>query len=177
MISIVRANPEDYQAIINIGMISVEETHRGSCSAQDLREYLEKNYNKDAIQNELSDQNNIYHILYYNGQAAGFSKIVLNCSHPNIQQENVVKLDRIYLLKEFFDLKLGYALLKFNIDLSKLNDQAGIWLFTWVENKRAIDFYLKTGFEIVGSHYFKVTETHSNLNHHMFLNVDQVEHK
>ena len=171
MISINKATPNDYKVIVDIGNISVEEAHRGSCSTQDLNEYLEKNYNNEAIQEELSNERNIYHIINFNGKPAGFSKIILDSQHSNIQQNNVTKLDRIYLLSEFFNLKLGYKLLHFNIELSKNNNQSGIWLYTWVDNKRAVNFYLKNGFVIIGSHKFYVTETYYNVNHQMFLNI------
>ena len=62
----------------------------------------------------------------------GFSKIILNAKHPNIVTENVTKLDRIYLLKEFYGLKIGLELLNFNIELSRNNNQSGIWLYTWI---------------------------------------------
>jgi diamine N-acetyltransferase len=78
-------------------------------------------------------------------------------------------MERLYLLKQFYNLKLGAALLHFNIDLSKRNNQAGMWLFTWKENMRAVNFYQKNGFVIIGSHDFKISETHSNPNHLMLL--------
>ena len=171
MISILRATENDSESIAAIGMISVEEAHRGSCSAEALNLYLSENYNQNAIKKELSDSHNIYHIISYQGKVAGFSKIILNAGHENIPQKNVTKLDRIYLLKEFQGLKLGTALLKFNIELARKNDQSGIWLYTWVENTNAINFYLKAGFRIIGSHYFKVTDDVFNLNHHMLLDL------
>jgi len=171
MISIVRATENDYQHIVMIGNIEVEEAHRGSCSAEDLSTYLNEHYNQDAIKKELSNSDNIYYLISYDGNVAGFSKIILNAGHENIPQKNVTKLDRIYLLKEFQGLKLGRALLEFNIKLARKNDQSGIWLYTWVENTRAIHFYHTAGFNIIGSHYFKVTETVYNLNHHMLLRL------
>ena len=99
MISIIKATVNDYKPIVEIGKISVEESHRESCSAKDLKDFLDKHYNKEVIQEELMDENNIYHIIYYNGIPAGFSKIILNAPHTNIQQQNITKLDRIYLLK------------------------------------------------------------------------------
>lgn len=169
MISIFRATTKDYKTIANIGKISVEEAHRESCSAADLNEFIETNYNVDAIKSELSDTNNIYHIITFNEKPAGFSKLILNAAHASINEKNVTKLDRIYLLKEYHDLKLGFELMKFNIEFSKQHHQSGMWLFTWTGNKRAINFYLKTGFTIIGNHDFKVTKTHSNPNHHMLL--------
>lgn len=169
MITITRGTEKDFKSIVDIGNISVGEAHRDSCSAEDMQEYLETHYNDTAIQEELSNLNNVYHVINYNGKAIGFSKIVLNAAHPNIAQKNVTKLDRIYLLKEFQELKLGYELLKFNIEFSKKNNQSGMWLFTWIGNTKAVNFYLKTGFKIIGSHMFKVSESHYNENHQMFL--------
>lgn len=168
-IKIKRANEQDYKAIVAIGSVSVYETHIASCSAEDMNDYMARNYNGEAIAAELLNPANIYHIIYVQEQPVGFSKIVLNAAHPNIEQEHSTKLDRIYLLKEFHDLKLGYELLKHNIEFSKANHQSGMWLFTWTGNQRAVNFYEKVGFSIVGSHMFKVSETHSNPNHHMLL--------
>lgn len=171
MISIIKATEEDYKPIVNIGKVSVEEAHRESSPAKDMSEYIESHYNNDAIREELNDTSNIYHIINYNENPVGFSKIVFDAEHPNIVRKNVTKLDRIYLLKEFHGLKLGFELLKFNIALAKRSNQSGIWLFTWVGNAKAIDFYLKAGFIIIGSDKFKVSETHYNLQHQMFLNL------
>jgi ribosomal protein S18 acetylase RimI-like enzyme len=171
MILVKRATEEDYKAIVTIGKSSVAEAHRDSTSEENLNEYLENNYNENAIIHELKDLNNIYHIICYDGLQVGFSKIILNSTHSNIVAEKVTKLDRIYLLKEFYGLKLGRELLKYNIKYARNNNQTGIWLYTWIGNNRAINFYLKGGFKIIGSHKFYVTETYYNLNHHMFLNL------
>ncbi|MBT1702849.1 GNAT family N-acetyltransferase [Chryseosolibacter indicus] len=169
MTSISRATERDCNSIVAIGKSSVAESHRGSCSEEEMQAFLERNYNSNAIREELSDINNIYHIIHYKDNPAGFSKIILNAKHPNIAEENITKLDRIYLLKDFYGLKLGLELLNFNIELSKNNNQSGMWLYTWVGNNRAIDFYLKAGFTSIGSHKFYVNETHFDLCHQMFL--------
>jgi diamine N-acetyltransferase len=82
----------------------------------------------------------------------------------------VALLDRIYLLKEAYGLKLGLKLLNFNIELSKNNNQSGIWLYAWIGNERAVNFYLRAGFKIIGSHNYYVNETHYDVSHHMLLN-------
>jgi ribosomal protein S18 acetylase RimI-like enzyme len=169
MISVIRATERDCNSIVSIGKISIAESHRDSCSAEVMHAFLERNYNHDAITEELNDINNIYHIINYNDRPTGFSKIILDAKHPNIVTENVTKLDRIYLLKEFYGLKLGLKLLNFNIELSRNNHQSGMWLYTWIGNKRAIDFYVKAGFTVIGSHKFYVNETHYDLCHQLFL--------
>ena len=146
------------------------ESHRGSSPPEVMKVFLDRNYNIHAIKEELNDPNNVYYMVHYGDKPAGFSKIIFNAPHPNIVAENVTKLDRIYLLKEFYGLKLGSELLNFNINLSKDNDQSGMWLYAWIGNRRAIDFYLKTGFTIIGNHKYFVTDTHYDESHQMFLN-------
>ena len=171
MFSIIKATEKDHQTIVSLGNVSVEEAHRDSCSAEILNEYLSANYNDEAIKAELRNSNNIYHIIYYNEKPAGFSKIIFNAEHANIAEKHVTMLDRIYLLSEFFNLKSGVELLKFNIELAKQHAQSGMWLFTWGGNERALRFYKKAGFEIIGSHNFQVSASHYNLNHQMFLKL------
>jgi diamine N-acetyltransferase len=169
MISVIKATEGDCNAIVDIGRISVADSHQGSCSAEEMDEFLERNYNVDTIKEELNDIKNIYYLINYNDQPVGFSKIILNEKHSNIAAENVAKLDRIYLLKEFYGLKLGFELLNFNIELARRNDQLGMWLYTWIGNTRAINFYLKVGFTIIGSHKYYVNETHYDMTHQLFL--------
>ena len=169
MVSIIKATGKDFQTITEIGKVSFFESHRTSATKETLDIYINKKFTEDIIKEELADTNNLFHIIYYNNKPAGYSKVILNSNHTNIKYENVTKLERIYLLKEFYGLKLGYQLFEFNVNLSKKNKQNGMWLFVWVENKRAVNFYEKTGFKIIGSHDFFLSKTHSNPNHQMFF--------
>ena len=173
-ITIQQATDKDCKKIVDIGRISVEASHRASCAAADMSAYIDSHYNEAAITQELKDPKNIYHLIYVDEQPVGFSKMVLNAEYATIPRKNIAKLDRIYLLKDFHSLKLGFQLLQFNISLAKNNHQSGIWLVTWEGNKRAIDFYLKTGFTFVGSEKFNVTETFSNVCHLMLLDFESV---
>lgn len=73
------------------------------------------------------------------------------------------------MASDFYDLKLGYQLLAHDVALSKEQGQSGMWLFTWQGNTRAVNFYKRNGFTVIGDHRFKVTETHYNPHHQMFL--------
>ena len=169
MTSIIKAKDKDFSLLADLGRESFLESHGRSASPEDIDTYAKENYTVEVFKKEISDPKNIYHIIYCDDQPAGYSKIVFNVPHSNIPLENVTKLERIYLLEKFYGLKLGFELFKFNLELSKKNDQAGMWLYVWKENKRAISFYEKTGFKIIGSHDFKISETHSNPNHQMIL--------
>lgn len=169
MIAITKALEKDIPLLVKIGKQTFIESHGKSASPSVIDQYIAKTYNNDTISNELSDTKNIYHILSYKEKAAGFSKIIFDTPHVNIPLQHVTKLERIYLLKEFYELELGLELLNYTIALSQQNNQAGMWLFVWKENKRAVSFYTKCGFKIIGSHDFKLSDDHANPNHQMLL--------
>ena len=169
MTTISKATLTDFKLLADLGKQTFIESHGHSALQADIDEYVNQVYSYSTCEEELADANNIYHFIYFDGRPAGYSKIILNSPHPDIQDQQVTKLQRIFLLKEFYKLKLGSQLFNFNIELSKANNQNGIWLFVWTENERAVNFYKKNGFEIIGSHDFKISENHTNPNHIMFL--------
>ncbi len=169
MIEIKKASLSDLAILLKLGKQTFIESHGHSCSKEDLDAYIKKAFNKNAFRLELTNTDNIFHIIYYNKKAAGFSKITPNVKTPNSPNQNITKLERIYILKEFYDKKLGLALMQFNIELSKKLNQKGMWLYVWTENHRAVNFYTKMGFKIIGKYDFKISETHSNPNHQMLL--------
>jgi ribosomal protein S18 acetylase RimI-like enzyme len=168
MISIRAASIDDCALITAIGKQTFLESHGHSASPADINAYINEKYTPEAIGSELSNTSNHYHILFYDNQPAGYSNIVLNSTHSNISLSPATKLDRIYILQEFFHLKLGSFLLDYNIQVAKENDQQGMWLYVWTENHRAFRFYTKNKFTIIGGYDFRISATHTNPNHLMW---------
>lgn len=171
MTSIIRATTNDSLALSALASQTLIESHGGSASEKDLNEFILENYNENFVKSELRNPANIYHLLYYNEELVGFSKIILNLPYKDGVDNNMTKLQKIFILKKVYDLKLGVQLFTYNLNLIKKHHQAGVWLFVWKENERAIKFYTRNGFKIIGSHDFKISETHTNPNHIMFLDL------
>ena len=167
--TIIKAGIEHAALISKIGEESFLQAHGHSASKEDIDAYVAKTYTDAVVAIELSNPNNLYHLIYFEEKVAGYSKIVLNQSNENIDSKNITKLERFYLLKEFYGQNIGAKLFEFNVALSKNQLQAGMWLYVWVENEKAIKFYTKNGFKTVGSYDFHLSETHTNPNHVLFL--------
>jgi ribosomal protein S18 acetylase RimI-like enzyme len=88
-------------------------------------------------------------------------------------QKNITKMERLYLLQEYYSLRLGQQLLQYNIDLSRQQGEQGMWLYVWKENERALRFYTKAGFQIIGDGWFHLTEDYANPNWKMFLQYEE----
>lgn len=169
MAKIIKAMEENAQSLAELARITFIESHGSSAAPEEINKYISLKYNSEVLRKELSKPSNIYHLIFQDDKPAGFSKIRLDEPHPGIAQKNVTKLERLYVLSKVYGMNLGVELFNFNLHLSRMNMQAGMWLFVWKENHRAIAFYKKVGFKIIGSGDFRITETHSNPNHHMFL--------
>ena len=162
MISFLRLTTSDASWLATVGGATIMESHGHSAPAQTVQAYIDKSFNVDACIAELGDENNIFSAIHYNGERAGYSKIVFDCAHPAVAAQPVTKMERLYLLKKFYDLKLGQQLLQHSIDLSTEQGEKGMWLNVWKGNERALRFYQKGGFETVGESKFAMTPTHSN---------------
>ena len=169
MIVISKATLNDSKLLSEISIKSFLPAHGHSAPKEEINKYLSNSFSITAFEKELKKPENIYYLIYCKNKIAGYSKILLNNKCPEISIKNITYMSRLYLLKEFYGLGLGKKLMAFNINLAKENNQKGMWLKVWVENKKAIEFYSKNGFKIVGKSGFKISETHSNPNHHLYL--------
>lgn len=169
MIKFIKPEPHHIAELTELGRTTVYQAHKTAAPPKDMTAYLDDNYVEDVIRLELNDPNNIYYLMYDDDRMIGFSKIVYNSPNKFLPDENVTKLDRIYLMEEYHGKGLAQQFLDFNIELAKENGQSALWLYTWVGNKRAIAFYEKEGFETIGEHMFQVSATHSNPNHVMCI--------
>lgn len=164
-----KITPNEAYILSEIAVKTFIASHGSSASESDIKAYIVEKYTLEQFENELTDPTNLYHFIRFNNQIAGFSKLVLNVPFSDQGDKHFAKLERLYLLEEFYDKKIGQALFQFNCDLAKQHFQKGIWLFVWIGNQRAIRFYDKSGFKIIGSHNFKISENHYNPNHQMLL--------
>jgi ribosomal protein S18 acetylase RimI-like enzyme len=169
MIRISKAIITDAKQLASLAKASFLPAHGHSASKEDISNYLAENFSEENFIHELANPNNYYHLIYYDSILAGYSKITFDTVSNCIESKNVTYMSRLYLLEEFYGLNLGKALFDFNIQLSKKQGQNGIWLAVWIENKRAIKFYTKMGFQIVGKYDFRISATHTNPNHIMYL--------
>ena len=169
MNTIVKANLTDVKLLSEISVRSFLPAHGHSASKEDIDSYISKNFSEENFIKELTDIKNQYFVMYHNDKVAGYSKVVLNSKNENVSAKDITLMSRLYVLEEFYGLGLGKELFNFNVNFSKENNQKGIWLAVWIENKRAINFYQKKGFVKVGVYDFEISETHSNPNHILYL--------
>ena len=169
MIRIEKPTEKDLAALTALAKETFVQSHGHSASAEDIESYILTHYTEVIFRKEINQPNAVYYLLYYKNKLVGYSKINYNQPIVAVKAKKITKLERIYILEEFHGLGLGLVLFDYNLNLAEAKRQKGIWLYTWTGNDRAIRFYEKMGFEIVGSYDFRISDNHTNPNHQMYL--------
>jgi len=112
--------------------------------------------NITKLKEELKDPNSSFFLAYYNDEAIGYAKVCTGNEPQELIKYNPLEIARIYLLKEHQDKHLGSAFINYCFNYASHQHHDLIWLGVWEHNNKAISFYKKLGFELFGSHIFRL---------------------
>jgi ribosomal protein S18 acetylase RimI-like enzyme len=151
------ANKDDTGFIALLARITFTETFGHLFKdKQDLLDYYDSTFLVNKIENSISKPNNIYWIALVDRLAVGYAKLKLNSQSEFISEENVCQLQKIYILRDFLSMKIGFELQNLLLKKAKENGFSKIWLSVLNSNERAINFYIKNGFMEIGNHDFQI---------------------
>ncbi|MCH2033240.1 MAG: GNAT family N-acetyltransferase [Tenacibaculum sp.] len=151
------ATSKDASLLALLGRITFRESHGGYIEDKtNLDAYLDRAFSFETTARELNDDNNIYYLIYKNNFPVGYAKLVKNATSEFIHNQNICRLERIYVLEEFISQKFGIDLLNKTVDKAKELGFDIMWLSVYIKNTKAIKFYQKNNFEEVGSISFQI---------------------
>jgi ribosomal protein S18 acetylase RimI-like enzyme len=139
-----------------------QETFAEHNSAEDMHKYLEESLSTSRLRAELSEENTAFYFALENQKILGYIKLNFGNAQTELQQENSLEIERIYVLKDFLGKKIGQILLDHAIAIAKQRNCDFVWLGVWEKNLRAINFYLKNGFTEFGQHSFLLGTDNQN---------------
>lgn len=151
------ANKEDAIFIALLGRTTFTETFGHLYrDKQDLLNYYDATFSVEKIECSLEKPNNIFWITFVDRLPVGYAKLKLNSKSEFISSENICQLQKIYVLKDFLSMKIGFELQTLLLQKAKELKFDEIWLSVLNSNERAINFYRKNGFQNCGNHDFQI---------------------
>lgn len=130
-------------------------------SAGDLRAHLEKNL---AAKNfaRMLEQDTIL-VVEIDGRMVGFVQFgkcdpstKLGTSFEQADSETDQELQRLYVLREFQNRKIGAQLMEAALNHPRMKNASRIFLDVWEHNLGAQRFYQRFGFQVIGERKFEV---------------------
>lgn len=153
-----KLNITDLENLQKISITTFRETFEEVNTEEDMQKYLTENLSLEKLKAELENPNSEFYFSEKENQILGYLKLNFGDAQTENQGNEALEIERIYVLKEFLPLKIGQILFEKSIEIAKEKNMKFIWLGVWEENKRAIRFYEKNGFEVFGKHDFILGE-------------------
>jgi|GEM_PF-708870 len=140
------AEKQDAQFIALLGRTTFTETFGHFFRDQkDLIDYYNLTFSVQKIEDGIKKPNNLFWIAFVNRLPVGYAKLKLNSSSEFIESKEVCQLQKIYVLKDFLSMKIGFELQDRLLKKAKALNFNKIWLSVLNSNERAINFYKKRG--------------------------------
>lgn len=147
MVTIRRANINDAKVLSKMGSQTFLETFSGTCTDEDIKEFVQHYYNLPQVVEELTNEEDYFFIAFFNDEPTGYLRLKEGTSDvPLLKLYHSIELKRIYVLKAFHSQKIGAALMQFAIDFAVEKDYRAMYLGVWEHNEKAKAFYQKWGF-------------------------------
>ncbi len=144
----------DLETLRKLSMETYETAFRSFTTDEIMQAYLQDAFSPEKLGTELSNPASAFYFLYADDKLAGYFKINVAAAQTDIRDPASIELERIYVLEIFRGMGLGSFLMQCVIDTALAYEKDYIWLGVWEKNEKAIDFYRRHGFEVVGSHPF-----------------------
>lgn len=149
-----KLNITDLENLQKLSITTFRETFEEVNTEEDMQKYLAENLSLEKLKSEIENPNSEFYFAENENEVLGYLKINFGDAQTENQGNEALEIERIYVLKEFFPLKIGQILFEKSVEIAQEKNMKFIWLGVWEENKRAIRFYEKNGFEIFGKHDF-----------------------
>jgi ribosomal protein S18 acetylase RimI-like enzyme len=137
-----------------IGRKTFAETFSSTNTEENMTTYLKEGFSESKLTAELQNPESEFYFATLNEVVIGYLKINFGQAQTEIQNQNAVEIERIYVKGDFHGKKVGQLLFERALAIAKNKKVDFIWLGVWEENHRAIQFYTKNGFVEFDKHIF-----------------------
>ena len=144
----------DIGQLQKIGRQTFFETFSDKNTNENMTKYLDEGFSMEKLKIEIENENSVFYFAAIDKQVIGYLKLNFGESQTEIRGNQMMEIERIYVLKNFYGKKVGQMLFDKAIQIAREKDSDYVWLGVWEENPRAINFYRKNGFIEFDKHVF-----------------------
>ena len=150
-----RATTEDAALLADLGARLFEQTFGAVNSPDDMQHYLARAFSAEVQRTEIADPDRAVFVGFDEGGTAVGYAIARRGSRANgIVSERPIEVQRIYVDRSLHGRGVGDALMNSCVGQAREWNGDVLWLGVWQENPRAIAFYKRSGFMVVGVQEF-----------------------
>jgi len=145
------ATGADAAALAALAARTFRETYTGLHDPGELAAYLARAFGPERQAAELADPASPYLLAEADGALVGFAWLRFGPSPACAALPDPVEIARFYVAREWHGRGVAQALMAAALAEARRRGARSAWLGVWQQNARAIAFYRKAGFTVIGT--------------------------
>jgi len=161
-ISIRMATAADAEMLTELAWRTFHDAFASMNTRETIEAYMSQAFNMRQLSSELADPCATFLIAEIEGTPVGYVKLLAGDAPDCVKGDAPVEIVRFYVDRQFHGGGVARTLMQACLHHAKRSGHQTIFLGVWEHNSRAIAFYRKWEFEIVGSHVFQMGDEAQN---------------
>ena len=152
------AGTSDANSLAALAARTFRDTFEKDNVPEDVESYIRESFRADRLCSELAHPDNLFLLAFLgeSGPPLGYAKLRTGTMDPSVKGPHPVELERLYVDHAAIGSGVGAALMHAVLDVARRHGHQTLWLGVWERNARAIAFYKRWEFEMVGEHVFRL---------------------
>src|SRR5262245_39174178 len=131
-------------------------------SPENMEAYMSENFTLQKISAQIADRRAAFLIAEIEATPVAFAKLYDGHVPDCVGGAAPIELERFYVDRQFHGQGIAQTLMQACFDRARQSGYKTVYLGVWENNHRAIAFYRKCGFDVVGSHAFQLGDEAQN---------------
>jgi ribosomal protein S18 acetylase RimI-like enzyme len=131
-------------------------------SPDNMEAYMSQNFTLQKFSAQIADPRATFLIAEIETTPVAFAKLYDGEVPICVSGLAPVEIERFYVDRQFHGKGVAQTLMQACFDRARQSGHGTIYLGVWENNHRAIAFYRKCGFDVVGSHVFQLGDEAQN---------------
>ena len=157
-----RASAGDAARLAAFSAASFTDTFAAQNRPEDMATYLADAFGEAVQRAELSDPDCTVFIAERDGEIVGYAMLRDGPQPPCVADANAIEIARLYAGQRWIGAGIGALLMQRCLVEAASRGRRTLWLGVWERNVRAIAFYQRWHFSIVGSQPFQLGADRQN---------------
>jgi ribosomal protein S18 acetylase RimI-like enzyme len=153
-LTIKKCSPGQVNTLRDVSVKTFYDAFRSFTSEETMGKFLRTAYSMTKLSGEIAESGSSFYFLYQGEEIAGYLKLNVTPSQSDINDEDSLEIERIYIQDRHRGKGYGKHLINFAVETAAKLGKGYIWLGVWEHNENGINFYRRMGFEQFGTHPF-----------------------
>jgi len=152
-----RAVEEDAASLAELAERTFRDTFASGNRAEDMDAHCRKHYGREIQAAEIRDPDRVTFLCHAgDGRLVGYGLLSWKGAPACVRASRPAEVQRLYVDAAWHGRGIAQALMASLLDAAAAGGADVAWLGVWEKNPRALSFYAKSGFSVVGEHVFVV---------------------